>query len=173
MGVPLSVRAATFTVNSTSDSVDSNPGNGTCATSGGSCTLRAAVQESNALGGADTIEIPSGTYTLTRSGRNESAASTGDLDITQNLTITGTGSALTIIDADDIDRAFDLIGSITVSITGVWIRDGDPQESGGGIRCQSGSSLTLTDVTSAAARRRSRTRTGTAARSNPAAALSR
>ena len=37
--------AATFYVNSTTDEVDSNPGNGVCATAGGVCTLRAAIQE--------------------------------------------------------------------------------------------------------------------------------
>src|SRR5262245_41978390 len=42
---------ATFTVNSTGDQPDINPGNGICETtaSGGVCTLRAAIQEANAL----------------------------------------------------------------------------------------------------------------------------
>ncbi|MDO8615675.1 MAG: CSLREA domain-containing protein [Dehalococcoidia bacterium] len=40
---------ATFTVDSTADAVDDAPGNGVCATAGAVCTLRAAVQETNAL----------------------------------------------------------------------------------------------------------------------------
>jgi CSLREA domain-containing protein len=36
-----------FTVNSTADTVDANPGDGLCADSNGQCTLRAAIQESN------------------------------------------------------------------------------------------------------------------------------
>jgi len=36
-----------FTVNSTADTIDANPGDGLCADSNGQCTLRAAIQESN------------------------------------------------------------------------------------------------------------------------------
>lgn len=50
--------ATTFTVTSTIDDVDSsdsNPGNGVCASNntGNPCTLRAAIEEANALAGAD------------------------------------------------------------------------------------------------------------------------
>jgi len=34
-----------------------NAGNGTCATAGSVCTLRAAIQEVNALAGTDTINF--------------------------------------------------------------------------------------------------------------------
>ena len=49
--------AATLTVNSTGDASDLTAGNGVCetATGNGVCTLRAAIEEANALGGADTI----------------------------------------------------------------------------------------------------------------------
>ena len=57
--------ASTFTVNSTVDSVDSNPGNGICADASGNCTLKAAIMEANALAGADTINLaPGAIYTL-------------------------------------------------------------------------------------------------------------
>lgn len=36
-----------FTVDATGDAPDTTPGDGTCATSGGNCTLRAAIQEAN------------------------------------------------------------------------------------------------------------------------------
>jgi CSLREA domain-containing protein len=49
------VSGATFTVNSTGDAVDANKGDGICAASDGTCTLRAAIEEANALAGADTI----------------------------------------------------------------------------------------------------------------------
>ncbi len=52
--------ADTFTVDNTGDDPDANPGDGTCATSGGVCTLRAAIQEANATansGGPDFIEF--------------------------------------------------------------------------------------------------------------------
>ena len=43
--------AANFLVNSTADSSDSTPGDGVCNAGGGACTLRAAIEEANALGG--------------------------------------------------------------------------------------------------------------------------
>ena len=84
-------RAATFNVDSTADAVDANPGNGSCATATQACTLRAAVQESSALSGADIINLPAGTYTLTLTGPDEDGGSTGDLDVSGSLTITGAG----------------------------------------------------------------------------------
>ena len=48
-------QAKQFNVNSTRDAVDANPGDGVCATATGECTLRAAIQETNALRGADCI----------------------------------------------------------------------------------------------------------------------
>src|SRR6266404_7208434 len=84
--------AATFTVNDTADAVDAAPGNGSCATAGGGCTLRAAIQEANANTGPDTITVPDGTYMLTIAGRDEDSAATGDLDITDDVTITGAGA---------------------------------------------------------------------------------
>lgn len=58
----LSVNAAaeTFTVNTLiddSDSNDLNPGDGLCRTFDGDCSMRAAIQEANALSGADAIEF--------------------------------------------------------------------------------------------------------------------
>lgn len=55
--------AATFVVNSTGDGVDIAPGNGVCSTGGTNsqgaieCTLRAAIEETNAMGGPDTINF--------------------------------------------------------------------------------------------------------------------
>ena len=57
---PIPVFAATFNVDSTADEVDATPGDGTCATAGGACTLRAAVQEANATVGLDTVDLPAG-----------------------------------------------------------------------------------------------------------------
>lgn len=54
---PQTAYASTFTITSTADDADANPGNGLCATGGGVCTLRAAIEESNAIGGPDLIEF--------------------------------------------------------------------------------------------------------------------
>lgn len=54
--------AAPFVVNSLADTWDANVGNGICRTSAGVCTLRAAIQEANAMAGPNAINfaIPGG-----------------------------------------------------------------------------------------------------------------
>lgn len=52
-----SIHAATLIVNNAGDEPDKQPGDGICATSKGTCTLRAAIQEANALPGADDIPL--------------------------------------------------------------------------------------------------------------------
>jgi CSLREA domain-containing protein len=56
-----------FTVNSTGDGADATPGDGTCDDGSGNCTLRAAIQEANAIPGGDQIkfEIGTGPQTIT------------------------------------------------------------------------------------------------------------
>ncbi|MEZ4767380.1 MAG: CSLREA domain-containing protein [Caldilineales bacterium] len=84
--------AAGIEVNSVVDAPDAIPGDGLCETSvPGQCTLRAAVQEANALPGAETVVVPPGTYLLTLAGADEDEAATGDLDITGDTTIKGAG----------------------------------------------------------------------------------
>lgn len=134
--------AATFTVNSTTDVVDANPGDGVCATAGAVCTLRAAIQEANALAGDDTIILPSGFYSLTISGINEDLAAQGDLDITSNINLSGAGAEQTIIDASELDRVFDNTGTFTIS--GVTIKGGRIAIIGGG-GVINGGSLTLAE----------------------------
>ena len=106
------VWAATFTVNDTSDLMDDNIGDGVCHTATGTCTLRAAVQEANADPGVDVITLPSGVYVLTLTGAGEDAAATGDLDITESLTIIGAGAANTIVDGGPAGSANDRLFSI-------------------------------------------------------------
>ena len=111
--------AATFTVNTTVDAVDANPGNGICeATPGmGDCSLRAAIIETNALGGANQVELPSGVYPLTLAGEDDTAQ-VGDLDVlASELTIAGAGRDETIVDGGGIDRV------LSLSVSDVEVRD--------------------------------------------------
>jgi hypothetical protein len=123
----LPARAVTFTVDSTVDEPDALVGDGLCAGASGSCTLRAAVQETNALPGADAIIVPAGMYRL-RVGPgytvDEDAAAQGDLDITDDLSITGAGVGQTIVSAQKLDRVFQVLSPATVDMTGLTIRDG-------------------------------------------------
>ncbi|RMF51195.1 MAG: DUF11 domain-containing protein, partial [Anaerolineae bacterium] len=59
--------ARAFVVNSTGDGADSNTADGACDNGGGNCTLRAAIQQANAIPGMDIIAfaIPgSGVHTI-------------------------------------------------------------------------------------------------------------
>ncbi len=139
---PQPAAGAGFTVNSTADAIDANPGDGVCASAGGQCTLRAAIMEANALPGADDITLPAGTYTLTIPGADEYFDATGDLNIGEDLTITGAGPGATIIDAAGIDRVLTADG--VVVIQGVTIANGATTGLGGGI--YNNGTLTLEDI---------------------------
>ncbi|MFN8233903.1 MAG: right-handed parallel beta-helix repeat-containing protein [Actinomycetota bacterium] len=56
--------AATFMVGSNGDASDASPGDGACATAGSVCTLRAAIEETNALSGPDVILFGSSVTTI-------------------------------------------------------------------------------------------------------------
>lgn len=141
--------AASFTVGSEVDAVDANPGDGVCASAAGECTLRAAIQETNAMGGADTINVPAGTYPLNIPGTSEDAGATGDLDITDDLAITGGSRSDTIIDGNGVDRVFQTLDpDDTVEVTGLRIQGGKSVagEVGGGVFNAATLALTDTDV---------------------------
>ncbi|MGB0385241.1 MAG: choice-of-anchor Q domain-containing protein [Ardenticatenaceae bacterium] len=125
-----------FDVNSTNDATDANLGDGVCETApgNGTCTLRAAIQESNALAGEETIMLPAGTYTLTIGGVLEDEGAFGDLDITDHLILTGDGAENTIIDGNALDRVFHIANeSALVQMSGLTIRNGHlPFDRGGG-----------------------------------------
>jgi CSLREA domain-containing protein len=89
---------AAFQVTATEDAVDAAPGNGVCRTAAGVCTLRAAIQESNALAGENTINLPAGTYPLTLPPRSGKDDASGSHAITGPLKLIGAGTATTIID---------------------------------------------------------------------------
>ena len=90
-----------------------------------------------------------GTYTLTRTGAGENGGSTGDLDVSDGLTLFGANASTTIIQAgtsttNGIDRVFDIRPGATAIIQRVTIRNGRVNGDGGGIL--TAGVLTLTDV---------------------------
>jgi len=123
LGIAPVAYAANFTVTRTDDPVPNgcNPGD---------CSLREAIIAANANTGTDTIVLSSATYNLTRPGTSEDAALTGDLDITDTLTISGTGS--TVIDGGNIDRVFHLLGG-NFTLSGVTVENGSTSSGGGGL----------------------------------------
>ncbi|RIK98797.1 MAG: hypothetical protein DCC71_20775 [Proteobacteria bacterium] len=79
--------AASFQVTSTLDAGDASPGNGLCADALGACTLRAAIEEANALAGRDAISVPSGSYDFGSSA----------LAISEEVDVAGAGRNATVL----------------------------------------------------------------------------
>lgn len=150
------VSATTFAVTNPSvDLPDAVPGDGVCAATGlpagNNCTLRAAIMEANAHAGVDAITVPSDAHiVLTRAGRNEDAGVTGDLDITDDLTISVPFAGLVplaSVDAQSIDRVFDILTAVDVTLSGLIITGGLADDAvtwgGGGIRAAGSGTLTI------------------------------
>lgn len=138
-----------FIVNSKDDARDNDPGNGTCDTAPGNgvCTLRAAIDEANALSGADIITLPAlllgDTYALTITGVPEDFNVSGDLDIRDSLTINGAGAASTIIDGGGLDRVFTFHAGVIAVISDLTIQHGAAGDGSGGGILQNAGTLTL------------------------------
>ncbi|MEX2238501.1 MAG: choice-of-anchor Q domain-containing protein [Dehalococcoidia bacterium] len=120
----------TFNVDSEADLIDIQPGNGHCVASNGKCTLRAAIMETNKLTGDDLVNVPAGHYVLSLMGGGPDERH-GDLDTTDDLTLSGAGARITVIDANQIDRVIQ--SSADLMISGVTIENGQVADEGGGI----------------------------------------
>lgn len=113
-------------VNNPLDGVDAQPGDGICERTPGSgdCTLRAAIQETNALPGPDTIILLPLPYPLAIDIVNEDESAGGDLDITDDVTIAGGGWYNTFIYGNSLDRIFHILGPnepvVHISDLTVW-----------------------------------------------------
>lgn len=114
------------------------------------CSLREAVIAANAAPGPDVIRLPKGRIELARAGVGEDAGATGDLDVTETLTIVGKGMGRTVVDGNDVDRVFDAsAGTFTLrrlTVTGGFVDTGGATAYGGGIRSW-GATLSLHEVT--------------------------
>ncbi|MEX2237549.1 MAG: right-handed parallel beta-helix repeat-containing protein [Dehalococcoidia bacterium] len=117
------------------------------------CTLREAVRQANAQSNFDTIILGEGTYLLgtnpATDNRDEDNAESGDLDLYDgDVTIAGAGKNTTFIDAQQVDRLFDIFVSescIDVTIQNLTLMNGKIRNADGGAihnRCR----LTLINV---------------------------
>ncbi|CAG7614373.1 hypothetical protein PAESOLCIP111_01702 [Paenibacillus solanacearum] len=133
--------AASFTVGKTDDSA----GNCSDPSNPGQCTLRTAIEQSNAAGGANTIRIMPGTYKLT----------SGQLVISSHITLTGadgnaTGDAsATVIEGDGSHRLFEIQPGVNAAFQALTLQGGKaaPDASGyggGGVAVKLGAGNTLT-----------------------------
>ncbi|MCA9954700.1 MAG: CSLREA domain-containing protein [Anaerolineales bacterium] len=131
---------ATITVNTTVDELNSDS----------DCSLREAIQSANtgsavagcAISGSGdyVISVPAGSYFLTVGSADEDANAAGDFDILVSMTIQGAGAGNTVLDANLLDRVFDIdpaqSNSITVTLASITIQNGRPPQgsNGGNIR---------------------------------------
>jgi hypothetical protein len=145
-------RAATYTVNQTGDATDANTGgmfDGVCdtdaGTAGDQCTLRAAIQESNASAAVDDeINFSVNTVTLTIAGTGEDAAVDGDLDITESVTINGGGVVIGTDTTTFDERVFEVRSPAQATVSDVTVQGGrETGCDGAGFLVRSGAGLDL------------------------------
>lgn len=137
-------------------------------TNNGNCTLREAIIAANTntavdacASGSSTLadEIVFATSTngktivLNRLGAGEDAAATGDLDITSNASntsndvyILGNGTGATIIDGDQADRVFEVLGTAGLTLENLTVTRGAGVSTGAGIYAHNTTTLSLNGV---------------------------
>lgn len=132
-----------FVVDSPLDQPDANPGDGIAETASGETTLRAAVQEANATPGPDTIILPAGLIELSLESLTDHTAASGDLEITDDLVISGAGREESIIDASQIDSVFHIQDGVSLTLENLTLQVSTENETA---IVNDGGTLTLDDA---------------------------
>jgi hypothetical protein len=141
--------AATFTVTGTLD------GTGACI--GTVCpSLRSAVSKANATSGPDQINLQAGVFRLELAAPPpEDANATGDLDVSDELTIRGAGAQATTIfaafPANESDRVIQATGNANLTLADLTVsggryETGSAEPRGGGIESAGNGTLDLDHV---------------------------
>lgn len=105
------------------DSGNASPGNGVCADAQGRCTLRAAVEEANALGGPRRIALSSASYRIDQ----------GDIAIAGDVEIIGLGVGLSEIISDGPQRVFSVMSGARLHLRGVAVSGTERVHDSGGL----------------------------------------
>ncbi|HVJ64366.1 MAG TPA: fibronectin type III domain-containing protein [Bdellovibrionota bacterium] len=123
-----------FVVDSNGDAGDSNTGDNECATAGNVCTLRAAIQQVNALTDASRAVVL-GTTTVTLTSNLP--------DLTKSIRIVGNGTANTIITGNDLYTMFRLNAeNISLTLRDMTLQNANGTTSGVVVRANSGTAIT-------------------------------
>ena len=109
----------------------------------GQCTLREALNAArfaapylgcaSGTAGPDTVVLGPGTHTISVAG-DEDGNQSGDLDVgaAQELRILGIGAGATVIDADGLDRIFDVPATTALTLDSLTLRGGRARPGGFG-----------------------------------------
>lgn len=122
--IAVPAQALVYTVTKTDDTRD-----GQCNED---CSLREAVDAANSHPGPDVIVLGPGLYRLTRLGADENSNDTGDLDVSSDLTLLGSGAKSTVIDGQQADRLFEVLAPNSFDLSGVTLRQGRVTGADGG-----------------------------------------
>jgi len=128
--VTAAAHAESFIVTTEEDEPDAAPGDGTCATAAERCSLRAAVEEANALPGLDRI------YLSTLASRF--LLQNGPLVLSGELEISGREARFAVIDAGGASRVIELVPRdgepVSARLAGVTLDNGyaGPADPNGG-----------------------------------------
>jgi hypothetical protein len=96
-------------------------------------SLRDAILTSDSNGQSNTIDLSAGTYNLSLAGRGNLAGTTGALEVNDagfTVNIQGAGAGQTFINANAIDRVFQVFGNVTVNFMNLTISGGFAIDSG-------------------------------------------
>ena len=137
--VNISPCPGSLTVNDIGDDDDASPGDGVCATAASVCTLRAAIQEANALNSCGPIDInfSIGSSTITLGS---------PLTIDHHVRVNGPTADSVVISGNGVTRAFTCNSGKIASISNLTISGGNGSGGDGGA-IQNNGTLTLAGVT--------------------------
>lgn len=131
-----------FVVDTVADVPDDDTSDDLCSTSAGDCSLRAAVEQANAMPGAQGILVPNGTYDL-----NHPTLEDRSLRLTSDIVIHGESTTGVRIDGNATSRIFETSGDF-VELAYLTIRNGrttetTPNRYGAGILVTSNTRLLI------------------------------
>jgi hypothetical protein len=115
-----------FAITTTADGHDAHPGRGACADLSRQCTLRAAIEETNAqpAGTKVTVTVPAGTYKL----------KLGTLAVTRNtITIVGAGARRTVVQQNGGAGVVAVSPGVNLTLSALELTGGGGSSPGGGL----------------------------------------
>ena len=132
VGSAAAASAATFTVNDTRDLAQSGTAApGTCVSTASTCTVRAAFQAANQNGGSNTINVPAGTYpinsttTMTNGDLTTGSFKVNVANNSTQISIVGAGIHTTVINAQGMDRIFEVWPNGVLDVQKMTLENGD------------------------------------------------